>query len=253
MKLFSLHGMMGDGEDLKFLNQLEVVEHIALELPGHGKNLHSIDKLTSWQQCTELYAREIQDRCQGQDYVLYGYSMGGRLMGSVARLLLKSESIPRALILESSHPGDLNENERLERASRDRELFHFTPNLGACREFLANWWSAPLFGKMNQQDIFQELLERKAREALTLMPFWQKSLNLLSVAHQPSDKEFFLSQKELPLLYLAGTQDQKYSLIAKDLAVNDQTTVKYIKAGHNIHFMCPHELLCELKSFLLAL
>ncbi len=252
MKLFSLHGMMGDREDLRFLDQL-ALEHIALELPGHGRNTHSIDKLTSWQQCTELYASEIQDRAQGQDYVLYGYSMGGRLMGSIARLLLKSESTPRALILESSHPGDLSEIERRERAKKDRELFHFTPSLSSCREFLTNWWSTPLFGKMNQQANFQELLERKAHEALTLMPSWQKALNLLSVAHQPSDKEFLLSQKELPLLYLAGTQDQKYSLIAKDLAANDHNTVKFINAGHNIHFMCPHEILCELKSFLFNL
>lgn len=245
---------MGDRHDLKLLDDIEEYKHSPLELPGHGLNRDSVSKYSSWHECVEAYAKDIGKKAKNERYILYGYSMGGRLMGSIAKELVKTDNPPRALILESSHLGNLNESERHARALNDRKLFNFAAKTEEdCADFLTKWWSAPLFGQMNQMENFPQLLKRKTDEAPTYIPYWQKALNLLSVAHQPNYQNYYLFQSGTPLLYLAGTQDQKYTQIGKSLEVKPTITVRYFNSGHNIHFTRPLALLKEISNFLSAL
>ncbi len=250
MKLYSLHGMMGNAQDLSFLDTLDGVDHYPLELPGHGEQALPPPEASSWSAITCQYANFIEKHAAGENFLLYGYSMGGRVMGSVAKELALKGIKAHGLILESSHFGNLTLSEREERFRRDLLLFNFPATKEQLESFLRNWWSAPLFGQIAKSPYFKDFLEKKVKEGLLKKDGWAKSLEILSVAKQEDYYKFYQENETLNLLYLVGQDDRKYLEISAGLIDSPNTQVKSFKAGHNVHFTLHLDINKTIKDWL---
>lgn len=247
--IFSLHGMMGNKNDLALLDKLTKLNHLPLELPGHGSEDFNA-RSESWHDQVSYYRDLILSQAGGREYILFGYSMGGRLLGAVAKELASSQNPARGLILESSHFGSISTEEREMRRQSDSKLFQFEPTRENLHNFLEKWWRAPLFFGMPNQSGFNKLLNDKCDEGMEKLTKWQRSLNFLSVANQEDYSEFYQRETTFPLLYLAGLRDEKYAAISISLKLNPKATTQLIDTGHNVHFTHPEEFLETVSNWL---
>lgn len=213
-----LHGWLGDGHEGEVLQSLlgEEIHLICPDLPGHGKT-----PLGDWD--LELLMKSLAD-LSSQCEAAMGYSMGGRL------LMMSAASHPLSfgpLVVESAHPGLLTPTERQERIEVDEERSRMLKNLGLsgfCRQwYQAAMWNGFLPPPRNGSP--EELGESLIRFGLGRQP------NLRS----------WLRTVQKPLLWLAGTRDPAYVLLADWCASATSHQVERVEAGHNIHLQQPRE------------
>lgn len=237
MKVFTLHGFMGTPHDFSFLSKISSgKEYIHLTLAGHGdKALHS----NTWQENAEYMSHEILQSAEQEDFVLLGYSMGGRVFLAVADILFKKGTPNfKGLILESAHTGLASDDERIERFESDHKLFKNVKSEQDLEQFLRQWWSAPLFGGLQFHEDFPTLIDHKKKGDYKK---WKKALRLLSVANQPNYNSLLARKDFVPTLSLAGSKDQKFFELTQRLEQYEKVESAYFNCGHNIHFARPYE------------
>lgn len=240
--LFLLHGFMGVPEEFFDMKQALVSKGLPawkiemLTLPGHGHN-QILDE-TSTQTIQHNHAKTLRKKL-GQDHILYGYSMGARVLSTWLHLNPVETHIPlKGLILESAHPGGLNLEESKQRAHQDALLFD--PQSVHFKSFLEKWSKLPLFEGLSKSPRSQELIEIKSKRHNPTQIY--RALQAFSVSHQPNvTKTWQFLAKTKPLYYLSGNKDHKYTKIGEKLAEN--SSIKHCLhpwASHNIHILDPN-------------
>ena len=136
--------------------------------------------------------------------VYVGYSMGGRLC---LRLALDRPDIVRALVLVSASPGIADAAERAARVESD-ELLAESVERDGVNTFLASWLAQPMFesvppdapGVADRRRLTPAFLAACLRKlgAGAMHPMWDD-----------------ISQLTMPVLLVTGTQDEKYTAIAR--------------------------------------
>lgn len=231
--LVLLHGFTGDSTTWTPFCE-EWGSHSKLMIPdiiGHGKS-ESPDSPNRY--TIEAAAHDLNtllDQFTIEKIDLLGYSMGGRLALTFA--ILFPERV-RKLILESSSPGLLTEEERSKRRMKDAELAHFITEKGI-EKFVDYWERIPLFTSMKRLPLAIKEKVRNQRlnnSAIGLA----NSLLGMGTGSQPSWWNQ-LKGLECEVLLLTGKEDQKFCRIAEKMvqSLKRGIWVTVENTGHAIH------------------
>lgn len=241
-----LHGFTGTAATWrKTAAALPAYKLVMVDLLGHGKTAVPEDasRYVMEHQVNDLH--ELFAKLELTDFVLTGYSMGGRT--ALAYAAAYPENL-QALILESSSPGLKTPTERLERQQRDSELaLKILAN--GMHPFVEKWEKIPLFESQKNLplDIRQEIkTERLSQQPLGLA----NSLIGMGTGSQPSYWNR-LKQIPVPVLLITGSLDLKFKAIADEMKkALLQADHKIVGAGHAIHVEKPVEFATIVDEYL---
>lgn len=233
-----LHGFTGSTESWKpFIEKWSKdFKLIAVDLLGHGQTDHPDD---DQRYSTESAVRDILELLNllGIEKTnILGYSMGGRLALSFSVLYPEKVS---SLILESSSPGLVTEEEQLARQDSDKILADKIERDGI-EVFIAYWEKLPLFKSQAQSLSTQEKQRLRAERLNNNKQGLANSLRGMGTGVQPSWWNH-LQSLQIPVLLLVGERDEKFcqinQLMNKSIPNSNMMIVK--DAGHIIHMEQP--------------
>ena len=214
------------------------------DLPGHGANLSANSDDYTIEAAAAQIAGLLERRKTGPVHLL-GYSMGGRLALYFA---LHYPAKVRSLILESASPGLSSAAERAARKASDDALAARIEREGIVA-FVAFWESLSLWKS-------QENLPAAARLSLHEKRLQNdpnglaESLRQMGTGVQPSLWEQ-LGELAMPVLLLAGAEDEKFVAIARQMvgAIPRAWPLIVPGAGHTIHLEQPKHFRQEVVGF----
>ncbi len=259
-RLVLLHGLLGSAQDWQPLLQALPAslrqQALALDLPGHSPAAGPAVDFAHWPAWLDQRLKTHQVG----DFILLGYSLGGRLAlhysatvhaatsYSATTDTATSANRPRlhGLIVESGHPGLTGIDERRLRARQDarwvrrfwREPF---------TEVLADWYQQPVFAELDATQRQQLIALRGQQDGRAIA----RMLAATSLARQP-DHRAWLAKSALPTLWLCGARDQKFSALACQLARDCPRLAAdpIAHAGHNVHRDAPEAMAARLQAWL---
>lgn len=231
--LVLLHGFTGTGKawegPARALRQADYV--LAPDLPGHGATELELSEADFGfdAACTAL-VRVLDDR-EIETCAVHGYSLGGRLALYFA--LERPERVA-ALSLESASPGLASTAERSARRHADAELACFAKERGI-EAFVDRWERTPVLASQRRIPATERARLRELRlgnraEGLAA------SLRAMGAGAQPylGDR---LGEIAVPVLVMAGSDDEKFAAIAEKMATGTPTATLHMiaGAGHSPH------------------
>lgn len=207
-------------------------ELLTVDLPGHGENSPIAASLPDT-------ANLLAEVLPTEPFVLGGYSFGGRV---ALHLALAYPERVRALVLVSATRGIEDPGERHARRERDEALAARIKMIGT-EAFLDEWLAQPLFDGLANDPQERATRSHDANGLAT-------SLRLAGTGTQ----EWLgprLASLTMPVLTLAGTRDDKFSLEASAIASTVPTgSVTFIdQAGHTAHVERPRETAEAIERF----
>ncbi|HLF87680.1 MAG TPA: 2-succinyl-6-hydroxy-2,4-cyclohexadiene-1-carboxylate synthase [Anaerolineales bacterium] len=245
LPVFFLHGFLGAGEDwLRVAQELEGQYFCVLpDLPGHGKNTDlpiaaplSFDVLNQGLLALVDHLRLPQVR-------LVGYSMGGR---AALYFAVHYPERVSSLILESVSPGITNSDERQARAAEDDRRAEAIRAEGV-EAFVEHWYTLPLFQSLKTHPRREEMIARRKGNH----PGWvAKAIRDLSPGRQTPVWDQ-LPRLEMPVLFVAGSLDEKYTRLGEQIIVRVPLARLAIipDTGHNVHLEKPEIFIPLLREF----
>lgn len=210
-------------------------EVIAIDAPNHGDSCDISLNLESG-------ARAIGE--VGGDATYIGYSLGGRFCLTLA--LAEPQKVTR-LVLISTTAGIEDKEARSERIKNDEELARRIEQIGI-NQFIDEWISQPLFAGLNP-----EMNQRQIRLKNTAIGL-SSSLRLCGAGRQQPTWSR-LKELTMPVLVIAGANDNKYRSLAERLIseIGSNATLEIIKnSGHTPHLEQPKIFNDLLNNFLSA-
>jgi 2-succinyl-6-hydroxy-2,4-cyclohexadiene-1-carboxylate synthase len=177
-----------------------------------------------------------------ENFSLYGYSMGGRIVAGMA--LVSPERIEN-LVLESSSFGIDDEREREERYKNDLALFEGITHRNDFLEFLKKWYGLDLF-KTLESDMRNSLVIKRSGNDVSEL---REAMKIMSAGNQPCFLNE-LAQLDLKSSYIYGTEDKKYSKEAKKAKerVPGINLFPVKGASHNVHLQFPEAVASIIKK-----
>lgn len=231
-KIIALHGFLGLASDWERFHDF------------HARNL--------WQDVREIkfatdmfaaWTTKFLDELTDEKVWLIGYSMGGRL--SMHALLRAPEKFAGAVLI-SANPGLAQEAERTVRIEGDAKW---------AARFSNEPWSN-LMTAWNSQPVLKTppgappAFER--READFDRSLLASAMNGWSLGRQ-QDLRHDLSRLNVPILYLTGSEDAKFTSLVAGLARESGQRYEIIAgAGHRVPWDKPQEFVISLSTFLEA-
>jgi 2-succinyl-6-hydroxy-2,4-cyclohexadiene-1-carboxylate synthase len=210
-------------------------EVVRIDAPGHGRSAEIMAGLRTG-------GRLIAD--QGGAATYLGYSMGARFC---LHLGLSNPELVRGLVLLSGTAGIEDATERAARREDDRRTAARIKQEGL-EAFLDGWLAQPLFENLPPERAFRaERLENTVDGLMSSIeqagtgsqdPTWHK-----------------LSQLEMPVLVLAGSEDAKFAALGERMArdIGANATLRLIDgAGHAAHLEQPDRFLAIVQPWLAA-
>jgi 2-succinyl-6-hydroxy-2,4-cyclohexadiene-1-carboxylate synthase len=200
---------------------------VAVDLPGHGRSSALRAGLFD-------AAQMVTDTCGPADYV--GYSLGGRIL---LHLCVSRPEIVRRAVLIGATAGIDTEEERSARVRADEMLARQLDDAGddktALSDFLRRWLAGPLFAQLSEEAAC--FTQRLRNDAAGLA----SSLRLCGTGVQ-EPLWSRLHQIAVPVLILAGENDERFSTLARRMAasIGENATVAVVPgAGHACHLEKP--------------
>lgn len=190
---------------------------LAVDAPGHGWSGSDTADLN---QAGKL----LVDAGGPAHYV--GYSMGGRMLLHEA---LNGRVEMRSLILIGATPGIESAADRAERRAFDQRLAAHIIKIGT-PAFIEEWLAQPMFVHLTDEQTskakrFENSAEGMAASlhycgAGTQEPLWDR-----------------LSGLRMPVLVIAGSNDEKYTAIGKRMVATIGSNARFvnIEGGHAVH------------------
>lgn len=231
--LVLLHGFTGSSANWAEQSarlQVAGLRVLTPDLPGHGANLPVSSDDYTIEAAAEELAALIEQKTTGPVHLL-GYSMGGRLALYFA--LHYPEKV-RSLLLESASPGLASPAERDARAASDDALADRIEREGI-PAFVAYWESLPLWKSQGKLPAAVRLWLHEKR--LQNAPHGlAESLRRMGTGVQPS-LWGRLGELTMPVLLLAGEEDEKFVAIARQMAERiPHARLEIVPgAGHTVH------------------
>jgi 2-succinyl-6-hydroxy-2,4-cyclohexadiene-1-carboxylate synthase len=219
--LFALHGFMGLEKDWEFLEELsDILKLVPLSI--FDGSLAAALSFSSLQECAD----QVQAYCQAHTPfetlpILLGYSLGGRI---ALHCLKKHSNFWKGGIIVSSHPGLITKEERKKRKELDQKWAKEVLEL-SWEAFTSKWESQPVF--LGSKPLSKGKKIDKKRLAL--------ALEVLSLSRQKNFKSF-LDNTQIPLLWVAGARDEKFSEISQKVKKERNSVEVWIakECGHRV-------------------
>jgi 2-succinyl-6-hydroxy-2,4-cyclohexadiene-1-carboxylate synthase len=212
-------------------------ELLVVDAPGHGGS----DDVR-----TDLWAGADRLVATGGRAVYVGYSMGGRLALHAA---LGHPEAVEGLVLVGATAGIDDPAERARRRADDERLADHLEAIGVER-FVDEWLARPLFAGLRP-----EVACRSARLTNTV----EGLASSLRLAGTGSQDDLWLRLHELgplPVLVVAGADDEKYAESGRRLAAGIGPTAAFVavpRAGHSVHLEQPAAFVDVVERWLRAL
>lgn len=237
MKIWCLHGAMQTSSVWDpFLDKLCLSAQ-----PVGVKKVDLYDNIsTSLEQWARSFCSTVTAESSKEKPFLLGYSLGGRL---AMHAYVNSPHLWSGVIIVSADPGTQSE------AARENML---EKDLAWSRRFqsedletlLLEWDHAPVFCQRSNT----------APRELTNLDS-SKISKLISVYSKGRQQDLLprLQQEgEVPMLYLSGEEDHKYSMIGEDLSRSCTSVIHQIipDAGHRVPWENPAGFLSAVNQFL---
>lgn len=249
--LVVLHGFTGSAAAMGELTAVlqDRYRVIAIDLPGHGGTFcHAPGERFRMQRvASDLVA--LVARLAAPRAAWFGYSLGGRVALNVA---VQHPRAVLALALLGASPGIADPAARAARLEDDEALARRIERDGIAA-FVAAWERLPLFASQVQLSEARRTAQRAQR--LTNEPHGlSQSLRGLGAGAQPPVHDR-LATLTVPALLLAGAEDEKYRLIATEMAdaIPDAVRVIIDGAGHAAHLEQPSLVALAVDAFLSTL
>ncbi len=248
--LFLLHGFTGSSLDWKFIYKdlTKKVFPIAVDLIGHG-NSDSPNDINYYFTESQIEQLKIIVENFTHDKIFFlGYSMGGRAALSFA---LKYPQMIKGLILESTSAGIKSGKEKIERATKDKDLAEFIMNQ-TMEEFIDHWMNLPIFD--TQKRFSNKKLDEIKNQKLDNNKIGlSNSLKGFSTGVMPDyyDKlKTFLPDT----LLISGELDTKFTNLNVEMAslLPNSAHMVIKNSGHNTHLEEPKEFIKAVNSYLLG-
>ncbi len=209
-----LHGFSGSTETMA-----EVADRLSgwhrtlrLDLVGHGRS-EAPDEVAdySMENCIEQIVAALDDLELSSVHVI-GYSMGGR--AALALAAWQPQRV-RSLLLVGASAGLEAASERAARQRADEALADSIEHNGL-EAFVERWMALPLFA--SQARLGTEWLERARQQRLSNSAVGlANSLRGMGTGAQPALHDR-LGEIDVPVCWVAGQQDEKFSQLAEELA-----------------------------------
>lgn len=240
-----LHGF---SQDLR--TWLPVVERlpseiasVLVDLPGHGQSDKPRDAAPYRFDRLVRGLEALRAELGHERWHVVGYSMGGRIA------LAYAASCPgrvTSLVLESASFGPRDAEARVRALRSDTELVERLRGSTA-REF-AEWWArTPVLTSQSELPEEVRAIETDMRAANDL----EALASVVQGAGQGQMDDLFwpASTLPMPLMYVVGGRDTKYSSIAQDAHDAWGLDVRTLPTGHNVHLEKPQEYAAMLLRF----
>jgi 2-succinyl-6-hydroxy-2,4-cyclohexadiene-1-carboxylate synthase len=178
---------------------------------------------------------DLESAAPAERFTLVGYSMGGRI---ALHLALALASRVKRLVLIGASPGIADLAQREERRVADERLAAVIERSNI-EEFARRWAQTPALSGMPE-----DLLARVQRDRLRNTPAGlARALRGLGTGALPSlwDR---LAELSMPVSLLVGERDQKFGLIANEMAqlINQAEVILIPDAGHAAHLEAPQRV-----------
>ncbi|MGN1393073.1 MAG: alpha/beta fold hydrolase [Succinivibrionaceae bacterium] len=228
MKIVFIHGFMGNPKEFFPIALNLPIKSEIITLPYHGCSDCFIDfsNINDWLD-EQLLSLKIKD-C-----IIYGYSLGGRIVYNYLLNNKKPKCRVHGAIIESSNYGLINQKEIQEREKIDTkwsESFLNKPII----DVLKDWYNQPIFNSLSLEDKQKLINNKKNLNPINMA----KAITNLSVSKMPYYKPL-LKELNKKLLYIYGENDEKYKTLSKELNLLNNKNIKTISisnASHNCHF-----------------
>lgn len=238
-----LHGFTGSGAGMSGLARPLADAGFGVQapdLPGHGRAPVPPEGATLDASVAAALAaldrRGIRPGFGGAHWV--GYSMGGRV--ALAAALLHPERVA-SLALIGASPGIEDEAERRQRRAADEALAREIEEDGLAA-FVDRWMARPLFAGQSRLG-HRHLREARAERLGGSARGYAASLRGMGQGAQPS---FWgrLGELRVPVLLIAGAEDETYTRIARAMAerIPDSRVEIVPGSGHAAHLEAEAEV-----------
>ena len=161
------------------------------------------DSIHSWASMFLSYMESVA--VEPEQNWLMGYSLGGRL---AMHALIQKPHIWQGAIIVASHPGYMSierKNEQIRRDEKWAEKFKYE----SWGVLLEEWNRLPVFGnRYNQNQLEEETISRDI-------------ISRAFIVYSKGRQEYLvpdLKKIKVPILYVAGEEDQKYTSIGLELS-----------------------------------
>lgn len=230
-RIVALHGFLGHARDWEPLKAS--LTKLATDLDFQAVELFSGGEIQGLSEWAKKFNQEQRGRHVERN-ILVGYSLGGRLALQAA---IDKPGLWDEVVLISSHPGYMSDEERQERLRSDRvwaEKFIQLP----WEEVVHLWNDQPVFAGSEEPE---RLEGEHSRELLS------KAIVQWSLANQNFEGEALVNLKP-KLHWYAGEKDERFVGLFQHLKVDGFIEdVQVIKnAGHRLIFDNPEELAQQL-------
>lgn len=242
--LLMLHGFMGSGRSFKHLiNPLKsFCNPITIDLAGHGQTVTpTVNELFSTdRQVTQI--KSVINRLSFENLFIYGYSMGGRL---TFQLICDIDIHIKGAVIESSHCGIADQNDRRKRVLTDQKRASSIQN--DFNQFLNDWKKLTIFSGDDSSinDEYHQIMKNQNPDLMAL------SLKEFGAGVMPNVCEK-LQNLPLPLYLVAGKDDIKYAELTPEISTlcNGCNYSVVEGAGHRVHVDRPEKLISIIKTFI---
>ncbi len=242
--ILAIHGFTGSGADWAPIAERLSAMVVAPDVLGHGGSPAPKQRE---QYRIQTVAKQCASWCdEPREWVVMGYSMGGRVALNLAPLL--GDRL-RGLILISASPGIESSTERAERMAQDQALAGRIEAFGV-EWFQAYWSEQPMIRSQRQiPDVIRAEMEqrRKSNRPIGLAG------SLRGMGQGAADPVWSaLSKIEVPTLVISGNEDVRYTEIAKRTVsrIKSATHVAMEGVGHCAHLEAIDPVVAVLQPFI---
>ena len=240
-----LHGFTGSVATWeKVASSLTNYRVIAIDLIGHGQTDSPKDVTAYKMEKQILQLEALFQQLNLQEFILLGYSMGGRVALAYATAYPNRIS---HLILESASPGLKTEDDRALRRSSDESLAAQIETKGV-EAFVEEWENIPLFATQKKLpiDLQQAIREERLSQSTVGLA---NSLRGMGTGAQNSLWSS-LGAVTMPVLLITGELDEKFCKIAEEMQalLRNAQHVTAKEVGHAIHVENPEQFATIVKD-----
>lgn len=240
-----LHGFTGSVATWeKVASSLTTYRVIAIDLIGHGQTDSPKDVAAYKMENQILQLEALFQQLKLQEFILLGYSMGGRVALAYATAFPNRIS---HLILESASPGLKTGEERAARRLSDEGLANQIQTNGI-EAFVNKWENIPLFATQKKlpPNVQQVIREERLSQSVTGLA---NSLRGMGTGAQ-SSLWSSLGDLTMPVSLITGEQDKKFCKIAEEMQALIHNSRHDIvnNVGHAIHVENPEQFATIVKD-----